>query len=161
MCRSLLVCCVLLPALAVAGAPAGERATGSSFAAHLTKVHPSCDHMPIMQKGERRQYLIASITLKNKTRGSQEVKLERASISFDPADEGAPVTGLSVKGADGRPSGKTSITLAPGAELKVELRGDNLYPEGKHDQTLYLTLVLAAGRDRLVVRGSGRVLGTM
>ena len=159
--RSLLACCLLLPALAVADAPAGERATASSFTAHLAKVHAWCDHMPIMQKGERRQYLIASVTVTNKTRERLEVKLARASISFDPGAEGAPVAGLSVRGADGRPSGKTSVTLSPGAELKVDLRGDNLYPEGRHGQTLYLTLGLTAGKDRLVVRGSSRVHGTM
>jgi hypothetical protein len=164
--RTFLPCCALLLSLPLplAGGqtPAvSERAEGTSFTAHLTQVHPWCDHMPIMRKGERRQYLIALATLGNKASRPVTVALARASISFDAASEGAPVRGLSLRGSDDRASGKTSVTIEPGAELKVRFRGDNLYPEGKHGQTLYLTLTFAAGRERLVVRGSGRVEETI
>ena len=171
--RSMLLCGALLSSLAVAdvGNPEGaampfpaadapaatERAGGAPFTAHLTNVNAWCDHMPKIGKPGGRQHMIASVTLKNKSKGPLEVKLARVSISFDPAAEGAPVTGVSVRKPDGLPSGKTSVSLTPGGEVKVDFMGGSLFPEGKHDQTIYLTLVLTAGRDRLVVRGSGRV----
>ncbi|MBI3551100.1 MAG: hypothetical protein HY077_01165 [Elusimicrobia bacterium] len=136
------------------------RAQNAELSAELVQVSPWCDHMPIMSRGERRQYLVIETRLTNKTDKPLEVALSGVFFSFDAASEGVKVDGLSIRGPNGRGSGQTKITLAPGAALKLELRGDNLYPEGSHGKSLYVTLRLAAGSDSLFVRGFGQVLET-
>ena len=135
-------------------------ADGKAFSLTLTGVSPWCDHMPMMREGERRQYLTLSVTLKNKTGKPLEVDLPRAFFSFDEKLEGSPVTGISVRGEDGAGSGVTKISLKAGEERQVPLRGDNLYDEDRHDQKLFVTIVAAAGGERLLVRAAGVVLMT-
>jgi hypothetical protein len=152
--RPVLACCLLLPVLAVAAPPAGPRATGASLTVEQHAIRANCDHMP---GRTNRQWLHTSVTLTNRTRGKLEARLGRVWVSFDPATAGEEVSGLSFRGADGRPSGKTSYVLGPGAEQRLALAGYGLFPEGKHGQTLYLTIEVTAGQDRLLVRESTRV----
>ncbi|MBI5477494.1 MAG: hypothetical protein HY906_01490 [Deltaproteobacteria bacterium] len=165
--RSSPSCCALLFLVSQPVLPAGPetRAVGDHAEAdrasiRLTKVTAWCDHMPGFGKPGGRQHLIASTTFKNKTAQPLTVTLVRAYVSFDPGREGDRVRGLALRGPDGTPGGKTSVTLDAGAEVKVEFGGVGLFPEGRHDRPLYLTLSFAAGKAPLVVRGSGRVGGT-
>ncbi len=135
----------------------GKGAEGKAFAATITEVYPWCDHMPSVGKPPKRQYLIVSLKLTNRTNKALEVDLARTLFSFDAATEGASVEGLSVRGDSGMGTGETKIKLGAGEEKALQLRGDGLYPEGSEGKTLHVTLVLAGGGDRLIVRDGGAV----
>jgi len=137
-----------------------SKAGDAVFAAELVQVSPWCDHMPTFAARARRQYLVVETKLTNKTDKPLEVSLSRVFFSFDKASEGARIDGLSIRGADGRASGVAKTVLPPGATLKLELRGDGLYPEGSEGKTLFVILRLSAGPDTLFVRGGGQVIAT-
>lgn len=149
---------VVLPGDSAQGIPAKAQSAG--LAVEVTQVFPWCDHMPIMEKSERRQRLMVSLKLKNKTDKPLSVSLSRAFLSFDATSEGTLVSGLSIRGANGLPTGQTALEIASGAEVALDFRGDNLYPEGRHDRTLYVTLQFASGAENLFLRGSGKILAT-
>jgi hypothetical protein len=138
----------------------GKGAEGKAFSATITEVYPWCDHMPGAGQPAKRQYLIISLTLSNKTDKALEVGLARAMFSFDAATEGPSVTGLSVRGESGMGTGETKIKLAANETKELQLRGDGLFPEGSEGKTLHTTLVLSGGGDRLIARDGGAVSKT-
>ena len=136
------------------------KADNSLFSVELAQVSAWCDHMPTFGKPDHRQHLVVSTVVSNKTDQPVEVKLARVFLSFKKGSEGSPVSGLSVRADNGRPSGETKIALAPHETKKLDLRGDGLYGEGAHDKTLYVTLSLSSSNKTLFVRGEGDVLMT-
>lgn len=137
-----------------------ESQRGEALEVEIQRVHPWCDHMPVRGRDERRQYLLLTVRFRNRTAMDLEVRLARSFFSFDAGMEGDLVTGLSVRGKDGRGSGETTVRLGAGEVREIEWRGDNLYDEDRHGQELFVTLVFAAGQDRLLVRRSGLVQRT-
>lgn len=147
--------CEKLPKEGAASIP--SLAECPAFSAAFDQVYPWCDHMPMMEPGERRQYMILSVTLENLGKEKLEVEIVRSFLSFDENAEGTQTQGVSVREKSGMGSGTTKLELAPGETRSLDLRGDNLYPEGNHGKKLYVTLVLAAGKDRVLIRSSGIV----
>lgn len=133
------------------------KAASALFDVELAQVSAWCDHFPT---SGRRQNLVVTTTLSNKTDKPLTIKLARVFLSFGAGKEGALVSGLTLRGEDGRPSAESSLTLAPKETKKLDWRGDGLYPEGSHDKTLYVTLSLASENKTLFVRGQGDVLAT-
>jgi hypothetical protein len=128
--------------------------------AEMTDVCPWCDHMPVVQPGEKRQYLVVRVKLTNRTDRELTVDLRRSFLSFEEKREGASTPGLSIRGKDGRATGETRVRLAPGAEARLEFRGDGLYAEGNHGRRLHVLLAFAAGGEHLLVRRAGAVQRT-
>ncbi len=133
---------------------------GDALTADFAEAYAWCDHMPIMREGERRQYLVLTVKLKNRTGDALEARLARAFLSWDGAKEGDATAGISVRGKDGMGSGESTVRLDARETRSVEWRGDGLYDEGKHGRELFVTLVFAAGKERLIVRKSGAVKRT-
>lgn len=149
--------------IALPSAPARQiaaKAQNEELGVALAQVFAWCDHQPTFGAAGRRQYLVVTTTLSNKTDKPLEVKLTRAFLSFAADSEGFPVDGLTLRGANGRSSGQAAVTLAPGENRRLDWRGDGLFPENAHDKTLYVTLSLSSGSRTLFVRGSGAVLMT-
>lgn len=138
----------------------GADAVGKDLEVSITEVYPWCDHMPSVGKPPERRYLVVSLKLANKSVKPRAVELARVLFSFEDATLGTAVKGLSVRGEGGMGTGETSVKLAAGKSCELQLRGDGLYPEGSEGKTLHVTLVFAAGNDRLVVRRGGKVSQT-
>jgi hypothetical protein len=138
----------------------GVKSDSNDLSAEMATVSPWCDHMPMIGSNERRQYLVIETKLTNKSDKPLIITLKKTFLSFDPKSPGAPVEGLTLRAANGRPSGLAAQTLDAGSTIKLQFRGDGLYPEGRHGQKLYATLELEAGGQTLFIRGSGEVLAT-
>lgn len=109
---------------------------------------------------DNREYLVLSTTLRNNSDQPLEVRLDKAYLSFAEEELGQASVGVSVKGADGRPSGVKTVVLQPGETRTVQFRGDGVYPEDRHGQRLYVTLQFSAGDATLAVPNSGVVAVT-
>ncbi|MAG56043.1 MAG: hypothetical protein CMJ83_07115 [Planctomycetes bacterium] len=131
----------------------GAQARVGTISATLTRVYAWCDHMP----GSKREnkHLIVDVTLENPGSRPVQVRFDPVFVSLRSEVEGDR-TKLSVRGADGMGTGKTAYSLAPGKHV-VQLRGDGVFPEGRHGKPLWVTLVISRGKDRATIRRSGSV----
>jgi hypothetical protein len=140
--------------------PASNRSTIGPLSAELTGVFAWCDHMPVIGPDGGCRYVVLRTVLKNTSDAPLEVRLSRAYVSFEATDVGTETHGISVRGPDGRPSGIKTVVLQPGEERVVQFRGDNVYPEDRHGQRLYVTLEFTAGGATGAVRNSAIVMVT-
>lgn len=135
---------------------------GVSLTAGLTELVAYCDHMPSpSEDGQGRRRLLATVTLTNVLDVAQEVSLDGAFISFVEAQRGQKVPGVSVRDpATGLGTGAKSVTLQPGEIRTVQFRGDNVFPEARHDQRLRLTLAFKSAYTSVAVIASTDVFVT-
>lgn len=140
--------------------PLPTTATAGALSVSFDRAYAWCDHMPSYEPGERRQYLVLDVTLANHSDSPLEVRLDQAYLSFEEGQVGAPTDAIVLMDATGRPSGVKTVVLRPGERRTVQLRGDNLYPEGHHDERFYVTVVFSANGATAAVRNSSRVLMT-
>ena len=141
--------------------PIPASASDGALSVSISSVYAWCDHMPgFVPEPDNREYVILWVTLRNTSDRPIEVVLERAFVSFDQSQLGTATDRISIRGTDGRPSGSRSVVLQPGQSLGVQFRGDGAYPEGHHDERLFVTLQFTAGEATVAVRSSAVVLRT-
>lgn len=135
---------------------------GVSLTAGLTELVAYCDHMPSpSEDGQGRRHLLATVPLTNVLDVAQEVSLDGAFISFVEAQRGQKVSGVSVRDpATGLGTGAKSVTLQPGETRTVQFRGNNVFPEARHDQRLRLTLAFKSAYASAAVTASTDVFVT-
>ena len=142
--------------------PIPPAATAGALSVSISQVYAWCDHMPGMwPEPDNREYLIVSTVLRNNSDQPLEVRLDQAFISFDEGQLGTPTDGISIKDPSGPPSGGKTVVLQPGESRAVIFRGNGVYPEGRHDQRLFVTLQFTAGDATVAVRGSAVVVVTV
>jgi hypothetical protein len=138
--------------------PPGTTATAGALSVSFDRMYAWCDHMPdITPEPDNKEYLVISATLRNTSDEPLEVRLDRAYISFNEHQLGAPTDGISIRAPHGRPSGRKTLVLQPGETRTVQYRGDGVYPEGHHDQRMYVTLQFSVSGATAAVRNSGVV----
>lgn len=141
--------------------PIPTSASAGALSATITGVGAWCDHMPgVWPEPDIREYLVVAVTLRNLSDQPLTVTLDRAYISFAEDEVGTPTDGISVMSPHGPPTGVKIVTLQPGQTLGVWFRGNGVYPEGRHDQRLYVTLQFSAGDATVAVRDSAVVMDT-
>ena len=141
--------------------PPGTSAAAGALSVSFDRMAAWCDHMPgFKPEPDNREYLVISATLRNTSDQPLEVRLDRAYVSFDEDQVGAPTDGISVRSPDGPPTGQKTLVLQPGETRAIEFRGNGVYPEDHHDQRLYVTLQFSADGATAAVRNSAVVMMT-
>lgn len=134
----------------------GRTARLGSVSATLTRVYAWCDHMPGPGDGRARQHLLVDVTLENSGTEAVTLRFDPVFISLRKDAEGQRTAKVSIRGADGAGTGKSTYTLSPGKHV-VQLRGDGVFPEDAHAKKLWVMLAISDGKDRVTIRKSGAV----
>lgn len=132
-------------------------ARGRALEVSFDQAEAWIDMMPRVgpAKGQAPRFLLVRTRLTNRDVGAPlDVQLAGAWLSTDP-DALGKATALSLRGADGRPTGKTQLSLAKGATRDVQWRADAF--DARAGQTVHVLLLLKAGDDWLMVRRAAKV----
>jgi len=148
------------PAFAEMPVSFSSKAECAEFSVELTKVTAWCDHMPIIEPGERRQYVALDVIIYNKTDKAIGVMLASACLNVSGYDGGEEViTGRSsfeFYDEGDRPL-PPILVLAPKQEIKATLYGKRLFAEDRHGKDLRVSLLFTTGPGDVRVAGVGRI----